>query len=275
LSQTTRVLFVDDEERLRVLWPAILSREGFEVEVASNVPEALQLITARKFDVLVSDLNLGQPGDGFTVVSAMRRTQPHAVTLILTGYPAFQAALRTIHEQVDDFLIKGTDPDLLVQSIRQRLSHPKKSSQVLAKRLSQIIAENRREIIEKWYSSVERDSEVNQIQLTKADRIDHLPDILDELVRPERFHGEAGRIVRAAASKHGETRRVQRYTLGMLLQEARIFHTVICDFVQSNLLHVDLSHVVPDLIEVGDRTHLLLRDSIETFLQMGGVPHAA
>ena len=275
MSQPTRVLFVDDEEKLRVLWPAILSREGFEVEVASSVPEALQLITGRKFDVLVSDLNLGQPGDGFTVVSAMRRTQPHAVTLILTGYPAFQAALRTIHEQVDDFLIKGTDPDLLVQSIRQRLSHPKKSSQVLAKRLYQIVAENRQELIENWYEGVEKDSEVSQIPLTKEGRIDHLPEVLDELMRPERFQGEAGRVVRDAAAKHGETRRKQQYTLGMLLQETRIFHSVICDLVQRNLLYVDLSSVVPDLIEVDNRTHLLLRDSLETFLQFGGVPHAA
>lgn len=275
LSQPTRVLFVDDEERLRVLWPAILSREGFEVEVASSVSEALKFITTHKFDVLVADLNLGQPGDGFTIVSAMRRVQPDAVTLIFTGYPAFQAALRAIHEQVDDFLIKGTDPDLLVQSIRHRLTHPQKNGQVLAKRVSQIIAENRHDIVEQWYASAERDSEVSQIPLTKEERVDHLPEVLDELVRPERFQGDAGRKARAAASKHGETRRRQQYTLGMLLEETRIFHRVICDCVQGNLLYVDLSNVVPDMIEIDDRTHLLLRDSLETFLQLGGVPHAA
>jgi hypothetical protein len=37
---------------------------------------SLGLITERKFDVLISDLNIGHPGDGFTVVSAMRRLQP-------------------------------------------------------------------------------------------------------------------------------------------------------------------------------------------------------
>lgn len=69
----------------------------------------LALITAEKYDVLISDLNIGHPGDGFTVVSAMRRTQPEAVTLILTGYPAFESVLRAIREQVDDFLTKPTD----------------------------------------------------------------------------------------------------------------------------------------------------------------------
>jgi hypothetical protein len=45
------------------------------------VPEALKLITQHDFDVLIADRNVGSPGDGFTVVSAMRRTQPQAVHL--------------------------------------------------------------------------------------------------------------------------------------------------------------------------------------------------
>ena len=59
-----------------------------------------------QFDVLISDLNIGQPGDGFTVVSAMRRSQPACITLILTGYPGFDTALEAIRSQVDDYLIK-------------------------------------------------------------------------------------------------------------------------------------------------------------------------
>ena len=97
MPENIRVLFVDDEPTLRIVWPAILAGEGFQVSVASTVPEALRLITAEKYDVLIADLNIGQPGDGFTVTSAMRRVQPNVLTIILTGYPAFQAALRAIH----------------------------------------------------------------------------------------------------------------------------------------------------------------------------------
>ena len=81
---------------------AILSRFGFDVTSAADVPEALSLIANRKFDVLISDLNIGEPGDGFTVVSAMRRVQPEAATFILTGYPDFESALLAIRNQVDD-----------------------------------------------------------------------------------------------------------------------------------------------------------------------------
>jgi len=43
-----------------------------------------------------------EAGDGFTVVSAMRHTNPNAVTLVFTGYPALQAAADAILLQADE-----------------------------------------------------------------------------------------------------------------------------------------------------------------------------
>jgi YesN/AraC family two-component response regulator len=112
------------------------------VTTAATVPEALKFITQQSFDVLIADLNVGQSGDGFTVVSAMRRTQSGAVTFILTGYPAFETALEAIRLQVDDYLTKPTDTEGLIQKIRSKLAEPKPSHHVEAKRLPQIIDEN-------------------------------------------------------------------------------------------------------------------------------------
>src|SRR5437588_3128575 len=117
----TRLLFVDDEPSIRLTLSSILEQAGFQVAVASTVAEALALITAQQYDVLVSDLNIGQPGDGFTVVSAMRRVQPEAVTFILTGYPDFDTALQAIRSQVDDYLLKPMDVPALIDVIQRRL----------------------------------------------------------------------------------------------------------------------------------------------------------
>ena len=75
-----RILFVDDEPGIRLSLPAVLTIHGFEVTAAGSVAEALDSMNKWPFDVLISDLNIGHPGDGFTVVSAMRRTQPECVT---------------------------------------------------------------------------------------------------------------------------------------------------------------------------------------------------
>src|SRR5437667_421889 len=72
MGDQPNILFVDDEDSIRLTLPPLLQSYGFEVTSAATVAEALDLITRHKFDVLISDLNIGHPGDGFTVVSAMR-----------------------------------------------------------------------------------------------------------------------------------------------------------------------------------------------------------
>jgi CheY-like chemotaxis protein len=276
VAQNIRVLFVDDEPALRIVWPAILAGEGFQVSVASTVPEALKLITSEKYDVLLADLNIGQPGDGFTVTSAMRRVQPDVLTIILTGYPAFQAALRAIHDQVDDFVIKGTDAIQVVKAIRENLARDRKRNVIFTERLPQFIARNKEDIVEAWYEAVEKDPEIQQIKLRRIERIDHLPQVLDELIAPLGNQGPDGlQASRDSAAKHGATRRKQGYSLSMLLEETRLLHHVIAQCTQQHLQSIDISNLIPDLIEMDDRLHRLLKDSLETFLKPNGMPDAA
>jgi DNA-binding NtrC family response regulator len=60
-----RILFVDDEPSIRLTLPAVLEEHGFEVSIAGSVAEALSKINSSRFDVLLSDLNIGEDGDGF------------------------------------------------------------------------------------------------------------------------------------------------------------------------------------------------------------------
>src|SRR5947208_14110735 len=120
-----RILFVDDEESIRITLPPVLREKGFEVEVAGSMAEALVEINSEEFDVLIADLNLAEEGDGFLVVSAMRHIQPQCVNLILTGYPALETALQAIHSQVDGYLPKPTDLDSFIHTIHEKLTCPK------------------------------------------------------------------------------------------------------------------------------------------------------
>src|SRR5215475_1047064 len=136
-----RLLFVDDDRSIRETLPLILDANGFEVTTVATVAAAIAQINQRVFDVLLADLNIGEPGDGFTVVSAMRRMQPEARTFILTGYPDFATALEAIRRQVDDYLIKPTDVPTLLKTLtskaKTRVIH--RSS---GKRASEVIREN-------------------------------------------------------------------------------------------------------------------------------------
>jgi CheY-like chemotaxis protein len=57
----------------------VLELNQFQVTTAGSVSEALHLVDAEPFDVLLCDLHMPGAGDGFTVVSAMRHTNPEAI----------------------------------------------------------------------------------------------------------------------------------------------------------------------------------------------------
>src|SRR5438270_1158421 len=112
-----RILWVDDDPNVLKSVEAVLILHGFAVSAVGTVPEALELISSQTFDVLLTDLNVGQPGDGFTVVSAMRRVQPEACTFILTGYPDIDSAIKAIRSQVDDYFPKPLHLPTLLEAI--------------------------------------------------------------------------------------------------------------------------------------------------------------
>lgn len=117
-----RLLLVDDDENVRFALLPLLQEHGFEVQLAATVAEALKALADRKFDVLVSDLNVGEPNDGFQVVAAMRRSQPRSVIVLLTGYPAFASAVEGIHHEVDDYVVKPADYDALIKTLETKLA---------------------------------------------------------------------------------------------------------------------------------------------------------
>jgi DNA-binding NtrC family response regulator len=116
-----RLLFVDDEESIRLTLRPILQGRSFDVHVASSVSEALAEIGKQKYDVLVCDLNISQEGDGFRVVQAMQEANPQCVVILLTGYPGLESATQAVHIEVDDYFVKPADVELLVRTIERKL----------------------------------------------------------------------------------------------------------------------------------------------------------
>src|SRR5579862_5577635 len=116
-----RILVVDDDKPNRDSLDMVLRLNGFEVVSAADVNEALRQIGSQAFDDLLTDLHMPAPGDGLTVVSAMRHSHPDAATFIFSGYPEMSAATAAILLQTDQVLLKPMAPGALVETIRKRL----------------------------------------------------------------------------------------------------------------------------------------------------------
>jgi ActR/RegA family two-component response regulator len=249
-----RLLCVDDEEVILFTLATILRQHDFEVTTAVSVAEALQKITSQTFDVLLSDLNIGNPGDGLTVVSAMRRTQPQAVTMILTGYPAFETALEAIRQQVDDYLVKPASIPVLISTIERKLATPPRQRQLPPpKRLAMLLQENLGRIEESWLSAVELDSALSKAPLSRDQRLEHLRGLLVEVIRAaQSYSGEETTKGHSAPARVGTMRNWKGYTPRMMLAELCLLRRVIAQTVQEHLLAVNLSYLMPDLAHVNE-----------------------
>ncbi len=250
---TTRILLVDDDLAVLRSLEAILAQSGFQVSAVASVPEALELIGKQQFEVLLTDMNIGEPGDGFTVVGAMRRVQPDASAFILTGYPDIESAIKAVRSQVDDYFAKPLNIDDLLSAIAEaRDGRKRRPKTIQARRMPELLRDHVRDVCERWYQEVLRDPELAAIPLTKEERTDHLPDLLQDLIRRlERNSDEWGPGPAESARKHGRARHQQGYTIPQILLETRILQKVISSMIQENLLAIELSTLVPDILEIG------------------------
>lgn len=263
VAHQVRVLFVDDEPAIRMSLPAILRMHGFEVTSASDVGEAVQAIASQPFDVLISDLNIGSPGDGFTVVSAMRRTQPNCVTLILTGYPAFETALQAIRSQVDDYLIKPAGVNELVTAIEEKLRNRQPHQLEKLKRVSQILQENVAKIADRILHSETHILQLPRIHLTAEECRRNAEEFVRALalqvangtaeLRPEMLE---------LARQHGQARYRQGYSAPMLVEENRLVCAAVLDCIHQNLLATDLSQLLPEMKLLSNALFSLLREAV-------------
>jgi ActR/RegA family two-component response regulator len=249
-----RLLFVDDEPAIRATLATILRQHGFEVTTAESVAEALQKITSEKFEILLSDLNIGNPGDGLTVVSAMRRTQPDAVTMILTGYPAFETALEAIRQQVDDYIVKPANIPSLVSAIESRLATPPRARQLTPlKRVAMILQEHLERIEDLWLTAVEKDHALSRLRLTREQRLHTLRAILDIVIRAAQSYSGEECMERDGDVVTPDSRRdPEGYTATTVLAEFCLLRRVLAQVVQENLLAANLSYLIPDLARVNE-----------------------
>jgi DNA-binding response OmpR family regulator len=263
---TPRVLVVEDDDAVRSMLQEGLQRDGFEVVAASNVRDALRHIAAETFDVLLSDLHMPLAGDGFTLVSAMRHTHPDALTVILSGYPAVDEAMSAILSQADEIFAKPIRISALKELIRKRLDEPHTIKRVKPESVASILERETETTIQNWLDSVEQDAELTCIPLTRLERTGHLPKLLRDLIVRLRLDSGLKAPISIAARDHGEMRLHQGYTAPMVVEESRILQVSIFSTLQRNLVGVDFSKLLLDVVTIADEVDSQLKQAMFSFV---------
>jgi DNA-binding response OmpR family regulator len=263
---TPRVLVVDDDDAVRMMLQQGLQRDGFEVVVASNVADALRHVVTEAFDVLLSDLHMPLAGDGFTVASAMRHTHPHALTVILSGYPALDEAVSAILSHADEILVKPIRIAEIKELVRARLAEPRTTKRVEPESVASILERETDITIENWLELVDQDAELTCIPLSRIERTGHLPRLLRDLIVRLRLDSGLAAPISMAARDHGEIRRQQGYTAAMVVEESRILQVSIFSTLQRNLRTVDFNRVLLDVVTIADEVDSQLKQAMFSYV---------
>ena len=144
MPEKEKILVVDDELSISQACKKILTKEGFEVEIALNGIEAKKLIEKKEFGVVIVDLKL--PGlSGEELLHWIREFDSNIVCIVITGYPSYDSAVLTVKEGAYDYIPKpftagelrrvvrkGIDKRMLLKKMRQLQEEKEKNLQLLA-----------------------------------------------------------------------------------------------------------------------------------------------
>ena len=263
-----KVLIVDDDETVRASLSLILEYGDFEVATAASVNDALKLIGSQVFDVLLSDLHMPGAGDGLTVVSAMRHSNPAAVTIIFSGFPEMKEAAAAILLQADEILVKPMAPMLLIQTIRERLKRGTGTRPRPAENVATILEQSAQSTIEDWLLLVELEPHLIDVPLSTEERCAHLPQLFRDLVFRLRNPLPLGTraLVSASATSHGLSRRKQGYSAAMMVEESRMLQVSIFQTLQNNLFRVDFSLLLVGVMAIADEVDAQLAQAMASYI---------
>jgi signal transduction histidine kinase len=119
-----RILIVDDEESLRAPLQIAFQSEGFEVSVASDGPEALQLLKEEAFHLLLTDLMMPKM-NGIQLMEEARRVQPDLVVVLMTGFGTVETAVKALKGGAYDYVLKPFKLDEIMRAVKRGLEHQK------------------------------------------------------------------------------------------------------------------------------------------------------
>lgn len=262
-EQPQKILVVDDDEQVRISIEKAVEVNKLQIATAANVGEALHLIEAEPFDVLLSDLHMTEEGDGLSAVSAMHKTNPQALTLVYTGYPELKRALDVIVE-TDGLLVKP-EPILPLPEPSSTSLENRETRQANLERVAAILERDVFETVIDWLDRVERDGELTRVPLGREERTGHLPQLIRELA----YRLQVPRRLRAktlqAAAEHGRLRYIQGYWISMIVEESRMLQICIFETLYNSLSAEDFRVVLSDAKTITEECNSQLEQTLAGF----------
>ena len=111
------ILVIDDEEIMREILDALLSREGYDVRLASSGEEGIELARNASFDAAIVDVMM--PGmDGIAVLDELKKLDDDLPVLMITAFASVETAISAMKRGAFDYITKPFKNDEVMVVVR-------------------------------------------------------------------------------------------------------------------------------------------------------------
>ena len=117
MEQNIKLLIVDDESRFLSAIATRLRKRGFDVETATNGPDAIALAREQKFDLALLDLKMPQM-DGGEVLRILKSEHAFLEAIILTGHGSLESAVELTKLGAFGYLPKPYELEKLIEVLK-------------------------------------------------------------------------------------------------------------------------------------------------------------
>src|SRR4029077_6108207 len=119
-ARTPHILVVDDDRATRLVTRVALTKAGYHVRIAKDGAEALKLVKAHAFDLMVLDVWMPRT-DGLGVLDKLKGGKNRPKVIVMTSDDAPETLLKAIQQQAHQYVRKPVEPAALVSLVRSVL----------------------------------------------------------------------------------------------------------------------------------------------------------
>jgi two-component system, response regulator, stage 0 sporulation protein F len=113
-----KILVADDEMSIRLLYSEELKEEGYEVYLASNGREALEVVEKVPLDLVILDIKMPEMS-GIEVLRQIKEKNPNMPVLLSSAYSEYKQDFGTWASE--EYLVKSSDLEDLKEAVRRHL----------------------------------------------------------------------------------------------------------------------------------------------------------
>ena len=125
-----RILIIDDEASIRDSLEALLTLEGFSVEMATEGNSGLELLSSNEYDLLLLDLSM--PGEsGIDLLPRIKRMRPEMPVIMITAFGTVGNVVDALRAGADNFVQKPWDNEKLLADMRTAIAKQRSQQEVV------------------------------------------------------------------------------------------------------------------------------------------------